>query len=400
MGLASPAEVQPTGLLPSAIPDRRLRRGSDIGLPPDSSSSMPFADSPQSTSHSIHSLPTPFHSAEPSPQLATSARMAGREDGCVIPPPSSRALAASVAASTPLTQCSEGPRIPQPTTREPSIESLEKLPSPTPVSVSVPLKSPSQSIRSETMSPTFSISETTLVSSSTLDNALRPSIDSSISIPLTRDTTLRQSIDQPPQTKRQQSYSAEPPRLPTSSTRPLSPSLLPHARITIPSSTVFPNASGHEVLCFIVEITVRPPNAQPITWNVAKLFSAFIDLDAKIKVTANKSRKEWKQIAAPLPESKSWKDFAPSKIDQRKTALEAYLQSLLVAPISDKSDLCHFLSTDPVRAKRNDARKEGYLTKKGKNFGGWKTRYFVLNGPVMEYYESVSPFLSDFRHCA
>jgi PH domain len=34
--------------------------------------------------------------------------------------------------------------------------------------------------------------------------------------------------------------------------------------------------------------------------------------------------------------------------------------------------------------------KEGYLTKRGKNFGGWKSRYFVLQGPVLEYYESVS----------
>lgn len=34
--------------------------------------------------------------------------------------------------------------------------------------------------------------------------------------------------------------------------------------------------------------------------------------------------------------------------------------------------------------------KEGYLTKRGKNFGGWKTRYFVVQGPVLEYYESVS----------
>lgn len=34
--------------------------------------------------------------------------------------------------------------------------------------------------------------------------------------------------------------------------------------------------------------------------------------------------------------------------------------------------------------------KEGYLTKRGKNFGGWKTRFFVLQGPVLEYYESVS----------
>ena len=34
--------------------------------------------------------------------------------------------------------------------------------------------------------------------------------------------------------------------------------------------------------------------------------------------------------------------------------------------------------------------KEGYLTKRGKNFGGWKTRYFVLQGPSLEYCESVS----------
>lgn len=34
--------------------------------------------------------------------------------------------------------------------------------------------------------------------------------------------------------------------------------------------------------------------------------------------------------------------------------------------------------------------KEGYLTKRGKNFGGWKTRFFVLQGPMLEYYDCVS----------
>lgn len=37
--------------------------------------------------------------------------------------------------------------------------------------------------------------------------------------------------------------------------------------------------------------------------------------------------------------------------------------------------------------------KEGYLTKRGKNFGGWKTRFFVLQGPVLEYYDCVSGLL-------
>jgi len=40
--------------------------------------------------------------------------------------------------------------------------------------------------------------------------------------------------------------------------------------------------------------------------------------------------------------------------------------------------------------------KEGYLTKRGKNFGGWKTRFFVLQGPVLEYYDCVSGLLFKF----
>jgi RalA-binding protein 1 len=169
----------------------------------------------------------------------------------------------------------------------------------------------------------------------------------------------------------------------------MTPAVLPHTRLSIVNSTVYPNALGRDVLCFIVSVTVRPPNAQPTTWSIAKLFSAFVDLDVKVKAKSGKGRKEWKSMIAPLPEGRAWKDFAPSKIDQRKKALETYLQSLLVAPLSDKSDLCEFLSTDQVQAKQSGAMKEGYLTKKGKNFGGWKTRYFVLDGPVMEYYESV-----------
>ena len=33
--------------------------------------------------------------------------------------------------------------------------------------------------------------------------------------------------------------------------------------------------------------------------------------------------------------------------------------------------------------------KRGYLTKRGKNFGGWQTRYFVLDGPLLKYYDMV-----------
>ena len=94
---------------------------------------------------------------------------------------------------------------------------------------------------------------------------------------------------------------------------------------------------------------------------------------------------------------------------------EQYLQSLISAPIKNNTEVCMFLSTDLVKEKDKRAPvsqpgyKEGYLTKRGKNFGGfvpsfqehlntdsyarfmdrWKTRYFVISGPVLEYYESV-----------
>ena len=171
----------------------------------------------------------------------------------------------------------------------------------------------------------------------------------------------------------------------------LSAALLPYTRIAIPHTTVYPNAAGRDILCFIVNITVRPPNAQPVSWGVAKLFSSFVDLDSKLKTKSGKRSKDWARTVAPLPDGRAWKDFAPSKIDQRRTALEAYLQSTLMAPLADKSDLCIFLSTDPVQAKAASVRQEGYLTKKVKGMGGgWKTRYFVLEGPNLECLEGVS----------
>ncbi|WWD21701.1 hypothetical protein CI109_106187 [Kwoniella shandongensis] len=355
----SPAQKQtPSSLLPSPMADRRQRRDSKMTFAPEVASFMTLADSPQTTTHPTSSMPpsSSYNTLSPASQYSASPSVNGREETGVIPPPSSRALAASTATTDPPRTAPK-----QQTTQEPPTRGSS-------------MRSPPPD-RSQTKSPDHS-----LWGGSIKDEQVRPSFDSSSSRPSQGTATPRvstepsQGIDQQPSSSR--------------SLPPLSSALLPHARISIPSSTVFPNTTGRDVLCFIVQITVRPPNAQPVSWNVAKLFSAFLDLDTKIKARAGKGRKEWKQMVAPLPEGRAWKDFAPSKIDQRKAALEAYLQSLLIAPISDKADLCHFLSTDPVQAKNTADRKEGYLTKKGKNFGGWKTRYFVLDGPVMEYFES------------
>ena len=79
-----------------------------------------------------------------------------------------------------------------------------------------------------------------------------------------------------------------------------------------------------------------------------------------------------------------------------QATLEAYLKSLISLPVKEKVEIIAFFTSDVVRETQKPVvqagYKEGYLTKRGKNFGGWKTRYFVLQGPSLEYYESVSIF--------
>lgn len=69
--------------------------------------------------------------------------------------------------------------------------------------------------------------------------------------------------------------------------------------------------------------------------------------------------------------------------------------------MKNKDEIIAFFTSDVVRETQKPVSqagyKEGYLTKRGKNFGGWKTRYFVLQGPSLEYYESVSTIASDFE---
>ena len=62
-------------------------------------------------------------------------------------------------------------------------------------------------------------------------------------------------------------------------------------------------------------------------------------------------------------------------------------------PVKNNDEVIAFFTTDIVKETRQPimqvGHKEGYLTKRGKNFGGWKRRYFVLQGPVLEYYDNV-----------
>ncbi|CAO3633092.1 unnamed protein product [Cunninghamella echinulata] len=90
-----------------------------------------------------------------------------------------------------------------------------------------------------------------------------------------------------------------------------------------------------------------------------------------------------------LPEKQLFATRSPNKLDQRRIALEKYLQNAITLPMDDIGNLCEFLSTDVVEqpSYTNEGKKEGYLIKRGKNFGGWKTRYFVIKKKRLDYYE-------------
>ncbi|CAG8438031.1 9851_t:CDS:2 [Funneliformis caledonium] len=155
------------------------------------------------------------------------------------------------------------------------------------------------------------------------------------------------------------------------------------------------NDKGKEVLAFVISVGhARVQDSSVVgldkeLWRVEKLYSDFLTLDSKLKQHQNKSTIN---KIGKLPDKNLFHNNAPSKVDQRKIALEQYLQHVISLPLKDSKDLCEFLSSNVIDQQEKDYRqsgyKEGYLTKKGKNFGGWKSRYFVLNNPVLDYYES------------
>ncbi|KAG8991401.1 hypothetical protein FRB90_001358, partial [Tulasnella sp. 427] len=173
---------------------------------------------------------------------------------------------------------------------------------------------------------------------------------------------------------------------------------LPYTVVRIQGSNIKANDRGKEVLSFLFmvypsgdgELSTNPLRRRegpPDSWLVEKLYSEILALDSKIRPKLGKG---YSKKLAPLPDQKLFKDHAPAKADARKASLETYMQSLVAISLKDKMEICMFLSTDVVKgaAVMNPDHKEGYLTKRGKNFGGWKKRYFVLQSPVLEYFEN------------
>jgi RalA-binding protein 1 len=189
----------------------------------------------------------------------------------------------------------------------------------------------------------------------------------------------------------------------------LPPNALPFIDVKAASSRLRP--SRHSILIgnpneddpvFLLGIYARSDGKQ--LWRVEKTIMALPVLHQQIKSLC--------AFDARLPEKSIFSGHAPAKIDARRNALNAYFNLLLDTQLTEKAAVvvCNFFSTNvmgvegaenlvlpsaissggaaPLVDSNEPPRKEGYLTKRGKNFGGWKARFFVLDGPELRYYDS------------
>lgn len=188
----------------------------------------------------------------------------------------------------------------------------------------------------------------------------------------------------------------------------LPPNALPSILINVTSSRLKP--SRHSTLA------IKGPEEEPVftlgvaarsnmqqLWRVEKPTGSLAHLDYQLKQVSSFGEK--------LPERSLFIGHAPAKIDARRIALERYFEAILDMSVDERAALivCQYLSTQVIQVedleKAGSARsldmhpnpklgldgriiKEGFLTKRGKNFGGWKARFFVLDEPALRYYES------------
>ena len=185
----------------------------------------------------------------------------------------------------------------------------------------------------------------------------------------------------------------------------LPPNALPSILIKVTSSRMKP--SRHSTLSlkaleedsvFTLGISARSDMKQ--LWRVEKSLLSLPQLDQQLKQVCTFETK--------LPDRGLFTGHAPAKVDARREALEAYFEAMLDTPMNEKAAIviCQFLSSQVIPAEDQEGSsgtteapnltfgpdgkivKEGFLTKRGKNFGGWKARFFVLDEPILRYYES------------
>lgn len=188
----------------------------------------------------------------------------------------------------------------------------------------------------------------------------------------------------------------------------LPPNALPSIDIKVASSRMKPSRASllslnqlEEDPVFTLAVISRADRGE--LWRVEKDTSSLSKLDQRMK--------QCQAFTAKTPEKSLFSGHSPAKLDTRRQALETYMDELLNTELDEATalELCKYLSTNTLPPNDDEssavaklapdhsaqdvgpdgrALRTGYLTKKGKNFGGWKVRLFVLDGPYLKYYEA------------
>ncbi|KAI8635401.1 hypothetical protein F5Y19DRAFT_10599 [Xylariaceae sp. FL1651] len=188
----------------------------------------------------------------------------------------------------------------------------------------------------------------------------------------------------------------------------LPPNALPSVAVKVASSRMRPSRASLLSLTQLEEdpvftLAILSRSAGGELWRVEKDTTSLAKLDQRMK--------QCPSFTAKTPDRSLFSGHAPAKLDARRTVLDHYLDELLNTPLDLPAavELCKYLSTNALPPNTdepslsNDSKteivtqkkgpggrpfKNGYLTKRGKNFGGWKARFFVLDGPNLKYYET------------
>ena len=188
----------------------------------------------------------------------------------------------------------------------------------------------------------------------------------------------------------------------------LPPNALPSVDIRVASSRMKPSRASllsltqlEEDPVFTLAIFSRADGGE--LWRVEKDSVSLAKLDQRLK--------QCPTFTAKTPDRSLFSGHAPAKLDARRVALNQYLDELLNTPLdtATATELCRYLSTNTLPPNADETGsstaesnpessqrmgpggrpfRSGYLTKRGKNFGGWKARFFVLDGPQLKYYET------------
>ncbi|KAK0392504.1 hypothetical protein NLU13_1999 [Sarocladium strictum] len=188
----------------------------------------------------------------------------------------------------------------------------------------------------------------------------------------------------------------------------LPPNALPSIEVRVASSRMKPSRASlmsltqlEEDPVFTLAIISRADRGE--LWRVEKDSASLGKLDSKVKQCLTFTTK--------APDRALFSGHSPAKLDARRIALESYMDELLNTPLDTPTalELCKYLSTNTLPPNADETGsvdrtanegsthklgpeglpyRNGYLTKKGKNFGGWKARFFVLDGPQLRYYEA------------